>query len=146
LIRIDTEPVIHSDGDFASVAFLRIKRAILEDKGPTSLDLKLPPLLSEKFQSVQTACSGKLKIDPVLEIQDSVDVTKPRMLETGTLDGSSVVVTHNDRWVSVANVQAPAIFRNMSVDQEVKECFLILQSMYQMPSRNYDYPYIEKNS
>ena len=132
MIRIDTESVIHSDSDFASVAFLRIKQAILEDKGPTSLDLKLPPLLSEKFQSVQTACSGELKTDPVLEIQDSV--TTPRMLETGTLDGSSVVVTHNDRWVSVANVQAPAIFRNMSVDQEVKECFLILQSVYQMPS------------
>lgn len=132
---MDTESVIHSDGGFASVAFLRIKRAVLVDKSLVPLSLVTPSLLLAEYQRVQVACSEEfLKVDPSstsLQDKDPLTKTASNMSDAGGLDEDSVLVTHTGSWVSIVNIQAPVGFQTMTVDQEVKECFLTLQSTYQ---------------
>ena len=132
---MDTESVVHSEGDFASVAFLRIKRAVLVDKSSVPLNLVVPSLLSADYQQVQVACSHEFaKVNPSsTSLWDKDPLTKaaPNMFDAGGLNENSVLVTRTGSWISIANIQAPVSFQTMIIDQEVKECFLILQSTYQ---------------
>jgi len=115
LYRKDTEIVIHSDNDFATVAFLRIKDATLEPKdGNANADVEIPSLLDEHFEVVRRSLV-QLERDP----SRSDSHTPTERLE---LKVSSV---RKGKWIAVANVQANVTV-DMSIEEEVTQCFKIL--------------------
>ena len=60
--RDEVETVVHSDNDFATVAYLRIKKASLQPKtSPStadSLDVTVPPVLTEAFSDLRDMVSN----------------------------------------------------------------------------------------
>ncbi|KAL5488031.1 hypothetical protein ACEPAI_6139 [Sanghuangporus weigelae] len=99
IILKEVETVIHSDNAFATVAYLRIKNASLEEKeiGPY-VPVSTPPLL-----------------DP-----------EHRDLEMHLRDGNMVTSSKSGRWVVVSNIQSPE-GSTRSIDEEVTACFRLLQ-------------------
>lgn len=116
--------MIHSDHDFATVAFLRVKNATLVAKpNPPSFDVYVPSILN----GVSTAVR-----DAVLESQNIPDTEAHR---TQAIDSSSESQDLSCRkigpWVAVTNIQACSQ-RDVeyTIEDEVKECFRILHGMY----------------
>lgn len=123
VLREETETVIHSDSDFATVAFLRIKGARLEPK-PTSedIDLIVPKLLEDEYDSVAQALH---------EIRGEDYVSSSSSLP----DSASLAESHSRKiktWVAIADIHrkldsdGPPI----SLEDEVRECFHILRGPY----------------
>ncbi|KAF8076527.1 hypothetical protein FPV67DRAFT_1664788 [Lyophyllum atratum] len=122
----EVETVIHSDNDFATVAYLRIKSAVLEAKPPSeTFDLQIPPLLEDEFISMQ---------DAVATSQEGSSRTLDRdTAETVHSDGLSIKVADSkklDAWVSVSNIErsVPNPIEEISIEDEVTECFQLLQA------------------
>ncbi|KAF7332035.1 Diphthine--ammonia ligase [Mycena kentingensis (nom. inval.)] len=117
IILNEVETVIHSDNDFATVAFLRVKNASLQDK-PTAVseDCRIPDLLDEHAAAVRKRIDQSTGSRDVPQISigasPSVSAT-PRSAQIGG-------------WVCVANVVAEAT-RELSLDEEVRQCFRCLQ-------------------
>ena len=119
--RQQVETVIHSDNDFATVAYLRVLRATLENKPSVDLPVINPPeLLSEEFVDLGEDISNPPPGDEADEI-----LLRER-------ERAAVFVTSSrvGPWVSVTNVQAsqdPQI-RETSIEEETVACFGILKS------------------
>ncbi|PPQ99038.1 hypothetical protein CVT24_003598 [Panaeolus cyanescens] len=111
---LETEVVIHSDHDFATVAFLRIKSAELEPKVGEPADITTPPLLEEKYQGIY---------DTVTELHgDCQRKTKPDSYRHLEVSSSPKVATfQRGSWVTVCNVEATA--GHVTVEEDVKDCF-----------------------
>lgn len=118
--RKEVETVIHSDNDFATVAFLRIKKAVLEPKSSSvSLDIRVPLLLDEPFIRVR---------DAVLESQSNSATSD--LVRAEPAQSHEVVKSNTkrlDSWVAVTNVQSES--RDQSVEEEVTACFHILRGI-----------------
>ncbi|KAF4574969.1 hypothetical protein EYR36_006323 [Pleurotus pulmonarius] len=117
---IETETVIHSDNDFATVAFLRIKEAILEDK-PLNEDfnLAIPPVLQTKPQMVY---------EKLQEHQFGlVNGTPPSFGNSAQPSQGTTTTNENDAWISISSVQADESGASMTIEEEVQRCFEILQ-------------------
>jgi len=124
--RTDVETVIHSDSDFATVAFLRIKHADLKSKSKSPvLRVPVPQLLDSDFVKVHDAVvqsETTLNSVKTQRYADFSDISKPSVAKCLSIQ--------SDSWVVVPNIQ-----RNMhdnietSVEDEVQECFSILQSL-----------------
>ncbi|EJU06218.1 hypothetical protein DACRYDRAFT_45569 [Dacryopinax primogenitus] len=127
----DTETVIHSDADFASVAYLRVKNARLLPKELEHVEIPAPPMLSEEAQVlVQTPLPTRH--DPAVQPQyrepttspDSAHRVHPRLL-TGL---PSVCVKGG--WLSIGNVQyvpsTPSEQQKLTLDMEAQACFEII--------------------
>ncbi|KAH9918250.1 uncharacterized protein BXZ73DRAFT_92298 [Epithele typhae] len=118
-IKLDeVQTVVHSDNDFATVAYLRIKEASLVPKDSAGIpEIAIPPVLSEPFQ----------------DIFDIVETAKrwPEETTNGSTQNSMVpiaVTKRLGRWVSVANIQREDIQDpEMSLEDEVRFCFGKLQ-------------------
>ena len=118
--------MIHSDSDFATVAFLRIKKAELKYKETLSrtLDVPAPPLLEEDFREVHDTITLSQKSASVGEALTQVG-------QTGVVEPiSSLAQTQKiGSWISVANIERK--HRNpmveISIEAEVTECFLTLK-------------------
>jgi diphthine-ammonia ligase len=125
----EVEDVIHSDHDFATVAFLRIKNANLESKTPSEIvDVPVPSLLEEDFQAVR---------DAIAQSQENTSVDKV-LGKTGQTDVvesiGGVQIRRIDPWISVANIQRDSSnLTDISVEDEVNECFTILRGQLQPP-------------
>jgi len=128
LYRTDTEIVIHADNDFATVAFLRIKKAELQRKSHYLRTALIPPILDDKYQAIKHAALH-------LHTQRS-----------GSLDISSPIFCHpswsrsaqscKGSYASVSNVQVdPAPDSNYTIEEEVKKCFQILSGEQTVTSR-----------
>jgi diphthine-ammonia ligase len=127
----NVENVIHSDNDFATVAFLRIKDAELESKALSrALDIPVPPLLEDDFRAVH---------DTIVQSQESASVGEV-LKQTGQTEAvepidRDVRTQKIDSWVSVANIERklgnPMV--DISVEDEVTECFMILKGQLQLP-------------
>ncbi len=120
------ETVIHSDNDFATVAYLRIRNAVLIPKEETrTANPRLPPLLENRFSEI---------LDRVTESSQSEESTPssggttstPSMSEFGTRSKQTGL------WVAVGDVQRTTQ-GEMSVADEVRECFHILEGYYFLP-------------
>ena len=62
------DTVIHSDNDFATVAYLRIKSGTLEGKtSAESIDPVIPNLLEEAFEEVRSALEQSLRSASTLD-------------------------------------------------------------------------------
>lgn len=121
------ETIVHSDNDFATVAFLRIQNAVLERKSEVPLlDVKVPALLGDDSVGVRDVVSrspGFSKDVPISSIEP-VDTTELRNPGNSTKRIGS--------WVAVTNIQreVPDNPVEISIEKEVQECFYNLQSTY----------------
>ena len=117
-LRNSVEPVVHSDNAFASVAYLRILDAELEQKHMNqNLDRSItPPLIStafdnlfEEFTDADTPSSG-LSFHPVASRSFS-----PSTRQCG-------------QWISIANLDSPRLSDDISFEEEVRTCYEELRS------------------
>ncbi|KIK67997.1 hypothetical protein GYMLUDRAFT_155202 [Collybiopsis luxurians FD-317 M1] len=119
IVLTEVETVIHSDNDFATVAYLRIKNARLEPKRFSNdmFQLSHPPLLDETFEAVRQS---------VVE-SDSIPSSGGDSFHK--LDPDFPLATkQGGNWIAITNVQVKD-FAERSVEDEVQECFNILQGM-----------------
>jgi diphthine-ammonia ligase len=124
--RKGVQTVIHSDNDFATVAFLRITDAVLEAKPEAQVTrLAVPPLLEPEFTLVH---------DAVLQSEGTIELTQTdRDSDPNHSLNQMTAATTSMRlgsWVSVADIQrdVPDGDTGISFEGEVRECFNILQS------------------
>jgi diphthine-ammonia ligase len=116
LEQLDT--VIHSESDFAPVAYLRIKEARLEDKDLAEYELAVPPLLDNEFASLQ------IIIQQAQDSKDDVVVPEPfngvPVEKRSALDTTSSI---DHPWVSICHIQAPGPLEDLPFEVEVERCF-----------------------
>lgn len=112
----DTETVIHSDSDFATVAYLRVRRAVLEEKTePVAVNPAVPTLLEERYQNIREIIEQSLP--------------PPQQSERPQYQPGDYILyfpnppaNRNARWVVIPNVLV--LTRSpMSLEDEVTECF-----------------------
>lgn len=116
----EVEPVLHSDNDFAVVAYLRIKQATLEDKEPAEFDLTIPPLLDEKFEDMLNALR---EVQPLHATSCTLPITSTPVDDN--LGPSSFA---RGNWVSVGNIHlTPHQGEDVSLEAETLKCFELLQ-------------------
>jgi diphthine-ammonia ligase len=118
--RTEVETVIHSDNGFATVAYLRIKEATLEEKPESGVDLIVPPLLDADFSRVQTILRGHQSPDTSIRAVSEPDIRKSA--------GPSCGPSHSRRgnWVAVGNVQY-VTSQAITFEEEVTQCFREIQ-------------------
>jgi len=63
LSRLETETAIHSDSDFATVTFLRIRRPSFDRKTEQSPDLAVPALLDYPYHRVMEGIQARIPDD-----------------------------------------------------------------------------------
>lgn len=115
--------MIHSDNDFATVAFLRVKSAELEPKiAAADRVASIPPLLEERFEAIKDAVADfqqKVASNSVASLQNesySRHITLPASLSR-----------RKDRWIVISNVQADIHNGgDLTIEEEVTQCFNIL--------------------
>ncbi|QRV87372.1 diphthamide biosynthesis protein [Ceratobasidium sp. AG-Ba] len=112
-IRInETKTIVHSDHAFATVAYLEVTNAILEDKlGSVSLEPTIPPLLDETALQIQAALSARQN-NPSPEDGPTASQTvtiEPKIHVTGP-------------WAYISDVQGDLPPKE-SVEDEVVACF-----------------------
>ena len=98
--RDEVETVVHSDNDFATVAYLRVKKASLIAKGHSAnAQLIVPPILSQPFVALRDTIS-----DSSGQQQPDGD---PEAARSSSIPIIARAVTSKriGNWVSVANVQ-----------------------------------------
>ncbi|KAL0067559.1 hypothetical protein AAF712_005274 [Marasmius tenuissimus] len=117
IVLREVENVIHSDNDFATVAFLRVKDAYLESKsGATPVSISIPPLLEEENAAVRDSVlahhreqtRSKLAVDP------------PSEPEVRTLQ------RRIGQWIALSNIQATTS-ESTTLEDEVLHCFELLK-------------------
>ncbi|KAF8484914.1 hypothetical protein DFH94DRAFT_837050 [Russula ochroleuca] len=122
---IETETVIHSDSDFATVAFLRIRGASLEPKTEQAADPAVPPLLDPPYlQAAEYIQAG------LINNGQTPGRIQPQMYSKRALGIELVAPTsrHLDNWISIGNIHRDLRdASDMPLENEVRECFHILQ-------------------
>jgi diphthine-ammonia ligase len=121
---------MHSDNDFAPVAFLRIKSAELKSKETLNrtVDVPVPPLLEEDFQVVRdiiTLSQKSASVDKALKQVGQTQAAEPI--------NNTVQTQKIGSWISVANIERKLQnpIADVSVEFEVTECFLALKGQIQ---------------
>ncbi|GLB33938.1 putative diphthamide synthase [Lyophyllum shimeji] len=127
IVLSEVETVIHSDNDFATVAFLRIKNAILEAKPSSeiSFDLRIPPLLDDHSMPLRDAVAASQAGSTSSQIPRIVGPDHTEVLSTKVADNKKL-----DSWISVSNVErsVQTPIEEISIEDEVTECFHLLQA------------------
>ena len=122
MIRKEVETVIHSQSDFAPVAYLRVKDATLvpkEEHSPS--ELPIPPILEDRFAEVMDAITRTSSIVTSLEDSQNSGVT------VGHPNLHLVRSRKIQDWVAVANVQKTST--ELTLEEEVMECFQNLKGL-----------------
>ncbi|KAI0353573.1 hypothetical protein OH77DRAFT_1458188 [Trametes cingulata] len=112
----EVETVVHSDNDFATVAYLRIKSATLQPKPEAQHnEVVIPPLLTEPFSLIKESMPSWT---PSARSSDPLSST--------TRSGSPTIRHRRiGRWVAVANVEHEPQDQTeeLSLEDELRECF-----------------------
>jgi diphthine-ammonia ligase len=112
----ETETVIHSDSDFATVAFLRVKSAILEDKPVDDTQAVLPPLLEDKYMDLGAIISKG-------PVTNKASVSSPSK-STPTLPSHIITTSLQAPWLVIGGIQASHRGEALpSIEQELRDCF-----------------------
>lgn len=122
-ISDEVEIITHHDSDIAPVAYLRIKKASLQEKEARDWAPNIPNLLADQFSEAAKIIS---------EMELNTRVSCHREAVTSEL-AMNLPVSHRilDDWIALGNVRAspsdgpPYI----SVADEVKACFLKITGM-----------------
>ncbi|KAI0089326.1 hypothetical protein BDY19DRAFT_1041644 [Irpex rosettiformis] len=117
----ETETVIHSDNDFATVAYLRIKRATLQEKEASEPDPPVPPLLDEEYEQVQSIVQTRLSLE------HTTTSPPPQYSPTDALVFRSSS-SRRESWVAVTSTRTHDFQKNISLEEEVHECFQSLKT------------------
>ncbi|KAH6915328.1 meiotically up-regulated 71 protein [Coprinopsis sp. MPI-PUGE-AT-0042] len=115
IILEELETVIHSDNDFATVAYLRVKKGSMEAKETHSTleGLAVPKLLEGEHKDVEQAL-----LNTMLEVRDWPQLPS---FKYSFLESRSNRVGD---WISISNVQRSSSSREpISLEAEVEECF-----------------------
>jgi diphthine-ammonia ligase len=118
----EVESVIHSDSDFATVAYLRVKEGRLEAKEshPTSENLAVPQLLEGEHKDVEGVLSRT-----ALEVREWPQLAR---IETPLLEPKTSRVGD---WIAVSNIQIPSLQQqSISLEAEVGQCFEMVEGTY----------------
>lgn len=128
IARTETELAIHADNDFATVAFLRIKQALLEPKERQDFDsMQVPPLLNEDLFRVRDAVTQSQKHN-----ESRIREGRPASSLENEIVSTSSSKSLNS-WVAISNVHrnvATSTLEEISVEEEVKECFSLLKGTH----------------
>ncbi|KAI9066739.1 hypothetical protein FKP32DRAFT_1645143 [Trametes sanguinea] len=122
-IQLDeVETVVHSDNDFATVAYLRVKQASLQPKDLSGdFDITVPQILSEPFLDLRDLVSSHPR-------------TPQRPQRPNGEAGLSLLRGSHRRignWVTIANIhcdEGKSSSIEFSIEDEVRECFEMLKS------------------
>ncbi|KAG8866931.1 hypothetical protein FRC20_007153 [Serendipita sp. 405] len=113
IVLTETESVVQDDKDFATVAYLRIKSAILEDKGAdSSLIIITPPPILDHFGSTL------YQVPPISSLSTNIQMAKYESTEL--LDRP--LCTRRGNWVAIGNIKSPSL-TNLSLKEEALQCF-----------------------
>ncbi|KAF8517819.1 hypothetical protein JB92DRAFT_2904701 [Gautieria morchelliformis] len=122
-IRLETvETVIHSDNEFATVAYLKVKHARLERKSTYSLatfTVPSPPILDDIDERVHQA---------TLNTTPSLPPSFPITMTTTHRHENTTALPHIGKfgpWVVMSNVEST--IPSVSVEEEVRICFVAIQ-------------------
>jgi diphthine-ammonia ligase len=113
------ETVIHSDHDFATVAYLRIKDATLQPKDVTiSASAFVPPLLEPHFSEVyETARESEMLVT-------QPPYSPPGGSRSEYLPDTGISCQRLGRWVAISNVhRRTPTSSEVSITEEVEDCF-----------------------
>ncbi|KAF9569327.1 hypothetical protein CPC08DRAFT_653266 [Agrocybe pediades] len=113
---LETETVIHSDSDFATVAFLRVKKARLVDKEVDPRHGRVPPLLEDRFEEVRVAVETSQSQSTSLRVTPSTEERWP---------GNRSRSLRKGPWLVISDVRAtiPRDRSSFTLEDEVMECF-----------------------
>ncbi|KAG1892328.1 meiotically up-regulated 71 protein [Suillus subluteus] len=116
IVLDETEVVMHTDNEFAPVAYLRIKRASLHPKeSSTDSRVEVPPLLEDRFvlEGYENRFSGTYE-----------PTNKPRRVP----DHPS---THTiGPWLAIGNIHPdPSLDSEIPLAEQVRNCFIQLQGI-----------------
>ncbi|KAF9818346.1 hypothetical protein IEO21_02861 [Rhodonia placenta] len=112
----ETETVIHSDNDFATVAYLRIKNATLEDKhSRLPIQPTVPSLLSEAFEQIHHTVHKSLSDPPIKSpsIPDENIAQLPKVADCPT-------IKRIGQWVAIADISV--ISHLKAYDLQLSHC------------------------
>ena len=128
--RETVETVIHSDNDFATVAYLKVKRARLIEKSSSSLaafTVASPPVLDDVDEVVhQAVLSTKPGLPP---LQVTLPTTNRHQIITNLPH-----VRKTGPWVVISNVESTSLAA--SVEEEMRNCFATIQGATEYFSYN----------
>lgn len=111
--------MIHSDHDFATVAYLRIKKARLVDKSP-AVNFAVPE--ASLFDSKYDEVLKKIQLEPKTDAPiPSSPFLPPRCYPPPTRS------QRVGNWVSIGGIQRKSA-EPLSLEKEVRECFAIMSS------------------
>lgn len=113
--------MIHSDNDFATVAYLRIQNAVLIPKEDGEVAFpKVPPLLEDKFAIIRAKVA-----------ESTLSTSNPQAGPPLLLHSFGTSDKRVGPWISVSNIQREATFSDSesTLDDEVRECFHILRGL-----------------
>lgn len=117
--------MIHSDNDFATVAFLRIKGAELEPKPTIHQVASIPPLLEERYEAIQNAVAASQNKTT------SNPVSLPSVLYSHHISLPLSTSRRKNAWVVVSNVQTDTSNgSDITIEEEVTQCFHTLAGQH----------------
>lgn len=121
ICRESVEIVIHSDKDFATVAYLKVKRAHLEKKDSfpyPGFTVPSPPILNDEDDCVHQAVLGTEQTSPRLATYPTAYLYES--------NGTWPHIRRSGPWTVISNIES----RNSgaSVEEEVRNCFEIIKS------------------
>lgn len=112
------ETVVHSDHSFATVAFLKIKSAHLEEKHTDpNFTLRTPPLLCGKFEVIR---------DNIINLEDASD--SPAVYHSPSDDlQTEGRILRSGNWISICGVQTNR--PDITLEEEMRLCFSQLEGI-----------------
>ncbi|KAH9179854.1 hypothetical protein EDB89DRAFT_1923539 [Lactarius sanguifluus] len=123
---LETETVIHSDSDFATVAFLRIRRVSLDPKTEQSPDVAVPALLDHPYRRVEKDIQARMSTDD----DDGLGQAQTPNYPDWALGTLLPVPTARrmENWIAIGNVHRVSLdTSDMPLEDEIRECFHLLQ-------------------
>ncbi|KAH9062846.1 hypothetical protein EDB87DRAFT_1710829, partial [Lactarius vividus] len=122
---LETETVIHSDSDFATVAFLRIRRVSLDPKTKRPPDVAVPALLDLPYRHVEKDIQSRVSTD-----DDSLGQAQMPNYPGWALGTLLPVPTARrvENWIAIGNVHRVNLdTSDMPLEDEIRECFRLLR-------------------
>lgn len=127
---------MHTDNDFAPVAYLRIKQASLHPKeSSTDGKVEVPPLLDDRF--------GELK-----NVVETSVLEQYEKGSSGTYEPTNKLHHIPDHpsthaigsWLAVGNIHSNLSLRSeIPLEEQVRDCFIQLQGI-NLPFTSFSYP------
>ncbi|CAE6464519.1 unnamed protein product [Rhizoctonia solani] len=110
----ETEVIIHSDHSFATVAYLQIKDAVLEDKHRFTSVPTIPPLLDPFAIGIK---------QNILEQESLGQEFRPQTKNLAERPPLDPQVTQKKDWLFISNVQCSIFDKDITIEDEVVSCF-----------------------